>query len=89
LKLNRLEWIKDDEKEEDSSKERVKNCGCDNDISYAVTVIDINKYLTLGAPHFLLMKNEEDNKKELLGLGFCSNCGPFPYLCNNDDSEST
>ena len=50
-------------------------------------VIDVSKYLILGAPHFLLIKNEEDSNKELSGMGFCSNFGPFPCLCNNDDSK--
>ena len=46
----------------------------------------------MGAPCFLLVKNEEDNNKELSGMRFCSNYAPFPSLWNNDsddDSETT
>lgn len=56
---------------------------CDSDISDAVTVIDVSKYSTLEVPHFLLIKNEEEVNKALSGMGFCSNCDPFPCLCNN------
>jgi len=64
----------------------------DNDISDVVIVIYVNKYSSLGAPLFLLIKNEEDGNKELSFMGFCSNCSPFPYLCNNHsdgDNETT
>ena len=49
--------------------------------------IGVNQYSALGQPHLILIKNEEDSNKELLGMGFFSNCGPFPCLCNNDDNE--
>jgi len=63
-----------------------KNCGSESDILYVVTIIDVNEYSTLGAPRFLLMKNEEDSNKELSGMIFCS-CDPFPSSYSNDDSE--
>lgn len=34
-----------------------------------------------------MIKNEEDCNKELPGTSFCSNRGPFSYLCNYYDSE--
>jgi len=46
--------------------------------------------IQVGDHPFLLIKNEEDSNKELSGMGFCSNCGPFTCICNNhseDDSE--
>jgi len=33
------------------------------------------------------MKNEEDDNKELPVMIFYCNCGPFHFLCNNDDGE--
>ena len=60
---------------------------CYNDISNVVTVTYVNKYSGLGAPRFHLIKNEGDSNKELSGMGFCSNCGPFPCLCNNDSDD--
>lgn len=63
-----------------------------NDISDVVTVTNVSKYSSLGAPHFLLIKNEEDGHKELLGMGFCSNYIPFDCLWNNvsdHDNETT
>lgn len=63
-----------------------------SDISDAMIVTNVSKYSCFGAPHFLLIKNEEYGNKELLGMGFCSHLGPFPCLCNNYsdfDSETT
>ena len=46
-------------------------------------VINTSKYSSLGAPRFLLIKNEEDHNNSLWGMGFYSKWDPFPYLCNN------
>ena len=57
-----------------------------------MTVTNVSKYSNLGAPEFLLIKNEEDGNKEILGMRFCSKCDPIPCLCNNDgddDNETT
>lgn len=53
-----------------------------------MTIIDVSKYSTIGALSFLLIKNEDDSNKELLGTRFCSTCDPFSCSCNIDDSEA-
>lgn len=34
-----------------------------------------------------MIKNEDDEVKELFGTDFCSTCDPFPYSCDIEDSE--
>ena len=53
-----------------------------------VTIVDVNKYSIFRAHRFLVIKNEDDGNKELLGMGYCYNCVPFPCLCSHDENET-